>query len=242
MNEESGSKRQSIHLSDFNLKLVTVTPLYTLEPSEYVTEFQGQIILEDWPDDDSDLGASFRVRAGRITLSLYHLARARDEGQDPWEVFDCMSEAALGFYDDIYEGFELRPEALKATGLAGILNPSLLVIEAVELLPGFRGHGLGLGAALKAMHVLTPANGLAALLAAPLQFPVQEQADQARWRRLMKMDALEPDSPDVREKLGRYWARLGFERIGPASSNRYLRSLETPLPTLAEAVAGLKKH
>jgi hypothetical protein len=181
------------------------------------------------------------VGVGRIALSLYDLVRAEHDAQDPREVFDCMSEPALDLYQAIYRGFEPRSEVQQAVGPGGILFPSLLVIEAVELLPRHRGGGLGLAAALKAMQVFGPAGGFAALLAAPLLLPVREGADQARWRRRMKMDEFEPDSPDVRAKLGAYWGRLGFKGVGPAPSDIYVRSLETPLPTVAEVMARLQQ-
>lgn len=157
---------------DFDLKFTATTPLSTPEPSEYVTEIQGRIMFDD-------LAQTGGVCAGCIKLILYDLERALNDGQSPFEVFDCMSESAVEFYQQIYNGFELLQPALKAIGLEELLNPSLLVIEAIELLPDYRGFGLGLAAVLKAMHVFGPAYGIAALMAAPLELGVAEDVDQA---------------------------------------------------------------
>jgi len=114
-----------------------------------------------------------------------------------------------------------------------------LVIDVVELLPRFRGSGVGLITVLKAMHLLGPADGLVALQAAPLRLPVQQGADEARWQQVMKMDQFEPDSPQVRKRLGRYWARLGFEPVG---LNHYLLCLQTPLPMAQDVLDDLKNN
>lgn len=49
----------------------------------------------------------------------------------------------------------------------------------------------------------------------------------------MNMDEFEPDSPNVRAKLGAYWERLGFKPSG--SSDLYLRNLER-LPKLSDVL------
>jgi hypothetical protein len=152
-----------------------------------------------------------------------------------------MSESALELYKAIYRGFEPRSEVQQAVGPGGILFPSLVVIEAIELLPRHRGGGLGLAAALKAMHVFGPAGGFAALLAAPLRMGAKEHEDQAKWRRRMRMDEFPADSPAVRAKLGMYWGRLGFNGVGPAPADYFVRSLETPLPTVAEVIRDLRQ-
>jgi hypothetical protein len=117
-----------------------------------------------------------------------------------------------------------------------------VVIEAIELLPRHRGGGLGLAAALKAMHVFGPAGGFAALLAAPLRMGVKEDEDQTKWRRRMQMDEFPADSPAVRSKLGAYWGRLGFNGVGPAPADICVRSLETPLPAVAEVLRQSNQH
>jgi hypothetical protein len=239
MLQQSNALRRTIDPCRYDLRFATTTPISTSEPSEYVTQIQGQILFEKWPNDLAE-PIALPMGVGCIALSLYDLLRAEHDGRDPLEVFDCVSESALDLYKLLYRGFEPRSEVQQAVGPQGILFPSLLVIEAVELLPRHRGHDLGLAAALKAMHVFGPAGGLAALLAAPLRIPVREGTDQARWRRRMKMDEFEPDSPDVRAKLGAYWGGLGFKGVGPAPSDIYVRSLETPLPTVAEVMAGLQ--
>jgi hypothetical protein len=223
----------------FQVSFITTTPTFTTEPSEYVTEIRGQILLEEHPTDLVGQGSCSRRCAGHIALSLYDLARALDDGQELMQVVDCMSEPALELYQALYdEGGELRSEVGRALEPAGATSPSLLVIEAVEVLPRYRGGDLALAAALKAMHVFGPAGGLVALLAAPLQRPFGHCSDLGRWRRRMKMDDFPADSPAVRAKLGDYWSRLGFAPVEPAPADYYVRGLGKRLPTVAELVAG----
>jgi len=216
MNDGKKAKPGPIDPDLFGLKLSMHVPLHIREPSEYASAWRGRIVVND------DNRCS--VVAGRITLTLYDLNRAEIDGQHPLEVFDCLSESALELYQDIYDGYDTK-EGVEDV-VEDVTSPSLLVIEIVEVLPQYRGGGLGLAAALKAMHLLGPAGGMVALLAAPLNQPF--------WHRGMKMEEFPPDSPQVREKLGKYWERLGFRRLG--SESLYLRNLEN-LPRISDLLS-----
>jgi len=211
--------KKTIDPNFFKLNLTMTAPLFTLEPSEYLTQAEGEIIL--WEEERDTL-------AGHITLTLYQFGRAEVQGQHPREVFDYLSEESLELYQEIYDGFHLREEVRAIVD--DVLSPSLLVIETVEVLPQFRGGGLGLAAALKAMHMLGPAAGIVALIAAPLNPDVSNEG--------MKMEEFAPDSPLVREKLGRYWKRLGFRRFG--CDGLLLRNMEN-LPLVGEVLAQWNK-
>jgi hypothetical protein len=197
----------------FNLRLTLAACLQDAEPSEYLTQFQGELLTLDDQRDD--------VPAGYITLTRFDLDRAMDEGQDPWQVFDCLSQEALDLYETIYDGFDFKKQVPIQT-----LSPSLLVIDTAEVLPPYRGGRLGLFMALKAMQLLGPAGGAAALVAAPL--------NQSAWRPEMEMQNFEPDCPQVRAKLGLYWQQLGFRPF--RKYGLYLRSLED-LPTMNQLLA-----
>jgi hypothetical protein len=216
MNDRKKVKPGPIDPDSFGLKLSMHVPLHTMEPSEYASAWRGRIVVND--EDGNSL------IAGRVALTLYDLERAEIDGQHPLEVFDCLSESALELYQDIYDGYDLK-EGVEEV-VEDVTSPSLLVIEIVEVLPQYRGGGLGLAAALKAMHLLGPAGGMVALLAAPLNQPF--------WHRRMKMEEFPPASPQVREKLGKYWERLGFRQLG--SDSLYLRNLEN-LPTISDLLS-----
>jgi hypothetical protein len=87
MKEEPTSDRGGIDPCRYDLRFVTTTPICTFEPSEYVTQIQGQLLFEEWPDDLAE-PTGLPVGVGRIALSLYDLMRAKHDGQDPLEVFD----------------------------------------------------------------------------------------------------------------------------------------------------------
>jgi hypothetical protein len=183
-----------------------------------------------------------KVVAGRLALTVYDLDRARADREDPFCVFDAVGQEALDLYHALFEdGFELFPHVAAAAGDPD--RPSLVCVEAVELLPRFRGRGLGRAAALRALYLFGPAGGLAAVLAAPLcAWPRldgydehdPDDGDAARWRRRLAVDRFPPDSAAVRRKLGAYWGRLGFRPVG---DDLCVRGLADPLPRVADVLA-----
>jgi hypothetical protein len=233
----------------YELDVAITTPLRSPEPSEYATAVSARIVFDDWPPDPR-AGMARRVPAGRLSLTVYDLARAEHDGQNPMEVFDCLSQDALETYRLLYDGYEVRVPPL---GLArpdaawqDVTSPSLVVVESVEVLPRHRGRGLGLVAVLKALHLFGPPGGLAALWAAPINYaggnaipPSDPLA--ASWGRRMKPSAFDPDPARACRTLARYWRRLGFAPVAdlPPDSALCARPLSTPLPDMADVLSSL---
>lgn len=205
-------RKEPLDPDHFDLKLTLRSPLHTLEPSEYVTSGKGRMFFED-ENGESHL-------AGRVAVTLYDLRRAEAEGQNLLEVFDCLSEAALELYQELFHENDLRKEVRAIVG--DVLTLSLLVIETIEVMPAYRGGGLGLAVVLKLMQILGTSAGMAALLAAPL--------NRTFWHPQMNMEQFPADCPAVRQKLGKYWEQLGFKPLG--DSGIYLHNLEN-LPRIS---------
>jgi GNAT superfamily N-acetyltransferase len=226
---------------DFDLKFVTGFPLCDPDPSEYVTQIRGKILMTDQSSHPEDTGAGSYVRVGRIALSIYQLERAFEDRQEPDTVFDVIDELALQLYREIYDGYAFTAKAETALNDSGVISPSLLVIDSVEVLPSYRGRGLALAAVLKAMQVFGPAGGLAALWASPLNYGA-DKADVLRWRERMKMGEFEQDPLKARDKLAAYWRRLGFRRVGFAPAELFVRSLGTLLPRMSEVLDEFRRN
>jgi len=237
--QENDKRRAVIDPDWYSLEFAFSSPLHDPEPTEYLTQVHARIRLAEDQAEDPAASANQQIPslALRMSLTLYDLERAHADGQIPLEIFDCVSEGALEIYNQLYDGFALRPEVEVVVADDGVTSPSLLVIEAVEVLPRHRGRGLGLVAVLKAMQVLGPTGGVAVLVAAPLEHSLSYDIDPATWRHEMEMDAFPPDGPEVRDKLAAYWGRLGFK--GVANSSLQICSLGKILPTVPSVLEEL---
>jgi hypothetical protein len=237
------------------VEFVAKTCLADPEPTEYVTSVDGRIVVEMpqsvRPKDvesEKDTPAErswVRHDAGRVALTVFHLARAEHDRQSLFEVFDCIDDENFGIFRQLYtEHGEFRPELEDLVDRHDVIYPSLLVIESMELLPRFRGWGLGLAVVLKAMHLFGPSGGLVALVAGPVSRPFDREGgggtdeEVERWRRRMRIDAFAKQDPEKAcVKLGAYWSKLGFKRVETVEDSwLYVRGLGVPLPKVEDLI------
>ncbi|HEY7117579.1 MAG TPA: hypothetical protein VH475_13405 [Tepidisphaeraceae bacterium] len=243
--------RRPINPSDCDVEFIAKACLADPGPSEYMTSVEGRIVVEmppppdpDDPDDDPTTAPLVRHQAGRVSLSVYDLTRAERDRHSFFEVFDCVDQAAFEIFRQLFtERGNFRPELDDVVDRHEVDYPSLLVIESIELLPRFRGCGLGLAVVLKAMHLFGPLGGLAAIIPAPLSRPFDRESggkgqDREQWRRRMRLDAFaEQDPGKACAKLAAYWSRLGFEQVVTVEGSwLYARGLGVPLPKVEDLI------
>lgn len=150
--------------------------------------------------------------AGRLRLFYVDIEHAVGRGYDLAEVCD-LDGAVFEFYGQL---FDRRTRRLRQSvcALAGCeaLFGNLLILDRLEILPAYRGRGVGLWCVERCVQQQARGCALVALKYFPLQF---EHAGlwPREWQEKMRLEGYGRDRRASRAKLREYYARLGFRRV-----------------------------
>lgn len=179
-------------------------PLVADDPSDYLHTTSGNLI---GLDDDNR-----RCIAGRFELHHVNICAAIDNGQAVFDIFDCQ-QSTVDYYTAIFSpGTADFSEALSSLLDDEPLWGNVLILERLEILPRFRGEGLG----LLAMRRMIERFGVGAAVVAIKPFPLQHESaggDTDQWEARMKLSELEKNATRATAALKRYYKRLGFRTM-----------------------------
>lgn len=177
-----------------------------------------------------------RGRCGTFRLYYVDFSAGREAGFTAREVLDTYGETfafAPLVLDRRGEPFSAR--LMKLIGDEIMFEPNLLIFDRLEILPEFRGAGLGLAVLLRLIGRFSPGTGAVALKAHPLQFEASASESPDQWQRKMELPSLSRDWGRSLKKLQRYYARLGFKAF--SQSEFMFRASAMSLPQLDELVS-----
>ncbi len=212
--------------TDFGLVGIKTDPDQLLslddEPNHFVRRHEGRVTLYDGDGDDP-------IDIGRYRAFYIDAEGALCADMPLFDVFDSVSEVYpyVQLYD-LDEGSQ-SAAAKKAAGADFLFEPNLLILDRLEILPRYRGHGYGLQALISMMHWFQAGAGMVAMKPFPLQ---------SECRRDGKHDDLELDKfpahyTQARTKLRRYYAQLGFKLV--PKTEFMVRSVDRAPPRLPPA-------
>jgi ribosomal protein S18 acetylase RimI-like enzyme len=193
------------------------------DPSEYITEVEGRIIRMT---DDRN------VIVGRIEAQIVHVDDAKSSGASLHEIFDSFDQTLLDTFEvlfDLETGY--MRESLSLGGDGWLNGENLLHISKVEILPRYRGNGLGRIALRRMLKFL--GDGLAAVVLEA--HPVRYDSAITDWTRKMKIENFEGKTDEGIRKLQNYWAKFGFRQIDGGMF--YIFDCAQRLPNLKEISA-----
>lgn len=166
------------------------------------------------------------VEAGKLSFYILRVNQAITNGENLFSCFDSISGDVLSCWEALYQsrGYDLKPSVQKL--LDWPMSSNLLYFEHLEVYPPFRGMKLGLAMLRTLMEEYSSSCGLAVLIPMPMESRRNRQTEDERhenWPR-----PLTPQEKKAAERLGKYYARLGFKRI--PRSNVYAFNLSYKLP------------
>ena len=189
---------------------------YVRNQSEnFLTRIEGKILYED--DDGESL------LAGKLGAYYADLQGAIAHREHPYDVLDLRGETEL-FYSALYDSKtnEFKESVLKLFEYE-VFNINLLILDRLEILPEYRGKGLGLACLYRCMQQYQHGCGLVVLKPFPLQFETiresgekddrDEREDQESWRQSLILKEFGTDQKACTRKLEKYYQRLGFIKI-----------------------------
>lgn len=181
-----------------SISLEIDAPTIRHEPEDWIVSIK--TVITQLADDDQS------VNVGTIRAFLVQVAQAQTDGLfTTYEVVDSYYETA--YYLGLLERgswTEYVQEHFDA------VCQDLLVLDRIEILPEYRGRGIGLLALRALIDLFSQQCGLVVCKPFPLQF---EGFRAANGTALPRTKDKEKAFQQARRKLIRYWSRLGFRTI-----------------------------
>jgi GNAT superfamily N-acetyltransferase len=162
---------------------------YTEEPSAYVRDYEGKILVMD---DDRD------CQTGKIALRIVELSRAYVDGVSTWDVLDSVDGALARFAPLVTPRTGVYVRAIQRIAREPI--GCLLLVDSIKIAPRWRGRGVG----RVSLKIACDRFGTFCSLAALRAFPLQWEGRVAEGPREFRRD---------RAKLVKHYEKMGFTRI-----------------------------
>lgn len=178
------------------------------EPSRYISDFEGKILL-------LDLNDSIRDVVGKFRFFYLNLILARQENFCIYELFDWdIGLSKIGEYLMDYSTENFTREVTQQYGKK-FIKKNLMVLDYIEIIENCRGLELG-KMALKDM--IDRFGHQSCLLALEIFYPQHGeesfyQDQRKKWLRQLKWHKLEQDPYKSSVKLTRYFKSLGFDNF-----------------------------
>ena len=177
-------------------------PIGADSPEAFITTTNGQVVGLGKDANDYEVG--------RFRTHLVDLDGARDKNLAPQEVLDTNGETEP--YISLYsQDGELRESTCKACGYE-IFGEGLLILDRLEILPPFRGKGLGPAVIQTLIRSMGGGAGLVALKPFPLQLegPSTRSLRVDTFRQQMGYEQMSQDARKATKSLKAYYASMGF--------------------------------
>lgn len=151
--------------------------------------------------------------AGRVGLYVVDLDGAGEAGHPAFDVLD--SEAATAEYIELLSAKEdgnFSPAVNALLNDAPAFSNNMLIINVIELLPSYRGYGLGLTCMETCLRHFRLGCRIAAIKPFPLQF-LGGIKDSDDWSAGLQLASLDGNKRTSTQKLRKHYARLGFRHV-----------------------------
>ncbi len=177
------------------------------DPIDFVSEYEFKIKTY------SDESGQKEELVGKGKLSLIHFSLAIDANFRLYDVMDStasildMSEKLFNWEQD-RDPFEKLEEYF-----AGVpfLNSDICFVEEVEVLPAFRGQGIGKAALISIARKFYNSCGLIVARAFPLQHQSKgNRGHDDEWSKAMRYDELEQDFERSQYQLFHWYKQMGL--------------------------------
>ena len=199
-------------------------PLTFEEPEDFIHEICGKILRRQNHSERNHFAGRFRIYYADFELGQNHNVRA----SEILDTYQHTSDYADAVLDSDETPFSRRLYKLLGNEIG---NFNFLILDRVELLPKYRGNGVG----LLVLRSLIERFGIGAGVVGMKPFPLQlehKDATDSRWRRRFRLEQFPSDSEISTRKLRNYYHRLGFVRM--RFTPFMFLSLSWALPTIEQ--------
>jgi len=208
------------------------------EPEEYVRPISGYVefVIGDDRDNAQDGKQERRTVAGRFDASYINVDNCLVAGVKLYGLMDTYSAEMAEVYETLFDPRtdELRRDVKELLGNVPFRN--ILVIDRVEILPAYRGMGLGLATLWDIIQRHSAGCGIVALKAFPFQFRSGSRSgrlsflEESDWNKKMGYDTHSYTMEFAHEKLILHLMKFGFKRIGDRGVVALSTSMKNSIP------------
>lgn len=193
------------------------------EPNSFHKYIEGAIRLSSFEGS--------KVRLGSFSIIVIDVEAAVNAKVGMFDVFDCCSRTVD--YFDLYTGdMDFAPNVIEALGGEDRWTPNMLLLERLEILPKYRGRGIGLRVLRWLQFHFSTGCGIVAMKPYPLQFEggtPEENKDKPDFVK-MGWGQFSADFDVSLNKLHQYYGRMAFNVV-PGTPFMVADPMR-PLPTL----------
>ena len=177
-------------------------PLIFEEPEDFMHEICGKILRREYHSEKDQVVGRFRIYYADFEVGQNHNVTAREILDTYQHTFD---------YADAVLNSDESPFSRRLHSLLGneINHFNFLILDRVELLPKYRGNGVGLLVLRSLIERFGAGAGVVGMKPLPLQLEPTDATD-SRWRSRLRLEQFPFDSKISTRKLRDYYHRLGF--------------------------------
>ena len=208
------------------------------ELEEYVRPISGYVefLIGDGHDNAHEGTRERRTVAGRFVASYINVDNSLVAGVKLYGLMDTYSDDMAEVYETLFDPRtdELRKDVKELLGDVTFRN--ILVINRVEILPAYRGMGIGRAAIWDIIQRHSAGCGIVALKAFPYQFRSGSKSgrlgflEESDWNKKMGYDLHRSTMEFAHEKLIFHLMKFGFKRIGGTDVLALSTSIQNPIP------------
>jgi GNAT superfamily N-acetyltransferase len=173
-----------------------------------------------------------RTVAGRFDAAYINVDKCVVDGVKLYGVMHAYSAETAEIYESLFNPHSDELQKNVKDLLGGVTFRNILVINRVEILPEYRGMGLGLATMWNLIRRHSAGCGIVVLKAFPFQFRAGRSNDleESDWNKKMGYDPYIHTMEFAHEKLLFHVMKLGFERIGDTGVLALSTSTQIPIP------------
>jgi len=208
------------------------------ELEKYLRPISGFIeyCIVDHHDNAHEWKQKQRTVAGRFEASYIDVDNCLVAGVKLNGLMDTFSADMAEVYETLFDPRtdELRKDVKEVLGDVTFRN--ILVINRVEILPAYRGMGIGRAAIWDIIQRHSAGCGIVALKAFPYQFRSGSKSgrlgflEESDWNKKMGYDLHRSTMEFAHEKLIFHLMKFGFKRIGGTDVLALSTSIQNPIP------------
>lgn len=200
-------------------------PLTPEEPEDFMHEVGGKILCGTEEVERDRIAGRFRVYYADFELAQNH-------GVSAFEVLDAYQHTCE--YDEAVLGSKRAPFSARLEKLLGdeIWRFNMLILDRIEILPKYRGGGIGLLVLISLIERFGAGAGVVGMKPFPLQFEPKQHRDSSAWAKRLTLEDFPQDAKMAKNKLKRYYAKLGFVEM--KSTPFMFRNMSWALPSVEQ--------
>jgi GNAT superfamily N-acetyltransferase len=174
------------------------------DPGDYIYRVCGRISKMD--NDEND------IVVGKFRIYYIDVASAINTDIDVFDIFDAHSDSTAEYFESLFDpGTEGFSKNLQRLFDYEIFEHNVLIIDRLELLPGYRGKNLGLIIMRRLIQRFSAGAGVVAIKPFPLQFEQSIPAENnSSWHAEMQLSSFRETEGDSLRKLRSHYSKLGF--------------------------------